>query len=156
LPLRCELVRKSGARDGPGRAARYSAVVDLDESGASFVGARLLLQPDYGYGWRDGIGNAVDLPNPFEMQIESMWRYQDSLRGGIARVTQPGHPLDGRWVTFASRHSAAIDIRNSSASCTMLIVVSRPTAFRDGWPVSPASEWVMGGFGTLSVVSADQ
>jgi hypothetical protein len=55
--------------------------------------------PIYGWGWRAGTDNFMEVPAEFEMDAE-----QPQAKFFKGLVSAPGHPLDGMWVFLSQRH----------------------------------------------------
>ena len=121
----------------------------LDETANDAVGRILRVRTSYGYGWSSpGASDPIPLPD-FDVELGSLWRFGGTLRGGIARVSQPGHAADGLWVVFSTRHTARYNFRNKVGQYNLSIGTEEPVPNESGWPMFP-NEPVHSGWGSVS------
>ena len=105
----------------------------LDDSVLPYVGRMLEVRPFYGWGWNGNVEEPAP-PAEFMMRLVRLWSTQGERRGGVGRVEQPGHPFDGFWVVFSTRHVGTFDFADKPAHYNMSISPNVPVDRDDGWP----------------------
>ena len=118
----------------------------LDDSTEAFLGKTLSVDPFHGYGWTEAYAEREefshrDIPPPasFVIRLERLWgNKDDSRRGGVGRVESPGHPLDGMWLVFSTRHEGVYNFTDRLGDYNTDLSSVEPTTHNDGWPQYPA------------------
>ena len=107
----------------------------LDESTFAFVGAILSVSPIYGWGW---VGNpeAPAPPSPFRLRLRRIWSAFGERRGGGGVIEERGHPYDGTWVVFSTRHQGTFNFTTSPGHYNLEICLAEPVENDKGWPVT--------------------
>jgi hypothetical protein len=120
----------------------------LDPSAAAYVGKLLEVRPFHGYGWNeshlvDGSYTHQDITPPplFKVRLKRLWSYEGTVRrGGVGQVESPGHPLDGMWLLFSTRHVGHFDFTERIADYNVAVMSAEPTdTINGGWPTVPKS-----------------
>ena len=119
----------------------------------AYVGRRLLVEPQYGYGWNAQVDThagaypAVDVPPPFHLTVDRFFKVNGALIGGIGTVEEAGHSLNGLKVGFSSRHTVDRDFVSDPVTCNLTIGAEESES-KDGWllAVGPPG---LAGFGRL-------
>jgi hypothetical protein len=113
----------------------------LAESTKEFIGQLLHVDPHYGYGWaRVGEGLSVvveekfESVRPFNIRLLKLFSFDGELRGGVARVEEPGHKYDNNYVVFSTRHEGTFDFEKSIGHYDISTGSVEP--FGD-WPLFP-------------------
>jgi hypothetical protein len=118
----------------------------LDTSAVAYVGQLLEVRPFHGYGWDEsrlqGQGysrRAIAPPQPFKVRLKRLWSFRDAARrGGVAQVEMPGHPFEGMWLTFSTRHEGRFNFTDRLGAYNADLGSREPTASNDeGWPTLP-------------------
>jgi hypothetical protein len=118
----------------------------LDDSTESFVGQTLVVRPFHGYGWteasaesREFSHRSIAAPELFVVRLERLWGTgDDARRGGVARVENPGHLLDGMWLVFSTRHEGIWNFTDRLGVYNVDLSSIEPSTHKDGWPQYPA------------------
>jgi hypothetical protein len=118
----------------------------LDETADASVGQLLEVRPFHGYGWGEShlIGQTyshkdIPAPPPFKVRVKRLWSYGDvKRRGGVGQVESPGHPLDGLWLIFSTRHAAHYNFTDKIGAYNTDLSSLEPSASNaEGWPIIP-------------------
>jgi hypothetical protein len=117
----------------------------LDRSTESYIGKLLDVRPVHGYGWTENRlqGKAyshrgIPPPESFRVRLARLWSFQGvDRRGGVGRVETPGHPLNGMWLTFSTRHEGRFNFADRPGYYNVDLSTVEPTEDRMGWPVAP-------------------
>ncbi len=121
----------------------------LDETAKDALGKTLYVRTSYGYGWSNsGTPDPMPLPD-FEIELHGLWKFKGQLRGGTARVTQIGHPADGLWLVFSTRHTGHYNFRDKLGEYNLSIGRGEPVFDEAGWPAFH-SEPLHSGWGSVS------
>lgn len=92
-----------------------------------YLSERVLVEPQYGYGWNSqkitqgGSYSDVPIPPPFRMLIQRFFEMEGQLAGGVGRISEEGHALDGLLVGFAGRHKEERDFVEHPVTCTLTV-----------------------------------
>lgn len=90
-----------------------------------------------GHGWI-GTPTPYDCPEPFQARLQRFFYWRGNRRGGVARVEQPGHPCDGYWAIFATRHLGTFDFHAQTEHFNVAILSAAPDD-----PVDSGTFWVL-------------
>src|SRR3954470_15531862 len=97
----------------------------LDESTLAFVGRTLRVNPIYGWGW-DGNSEAPAPPPPFRLRLRRIWSTLGERRGGVGVIEEHGHPYDGKWAIFSTRHEGIFNFTTAPGYYNLLIHAVEP------------------------------
>jgi hypothetical protein len=120
----------------------------LDESAITFVGRTLKVTPIYGWGW-DGNPEAPAPPAPFHLRLQRLWFMLGERRGGVGRIEERGHPYDGKWVVFSTRHQGTFNFTTSPGPHNISIAAAEPMDNDDGRPVVKRRDDDAGGYAEI-------
>ena len=119
----------------------------------NYLGRRLLVEPQHGYGWNAQVVTSggwypdVEVPDNFHFVIERFFRFEGSLMGGIGTIQEPGHALNGLLVGFSMRHLRDGDFGLGPVTCN-LTVGSETRVADNGWLLAVGAPALVG-FGSL-------
>jgi hypothetical protein len=119
--------------------ARY--LTELDDTTEAYIGAVLFVEPIPGWGWHYGINTPTGLvPAVFHSRLLRPWPDPDSglRRGGIARIEEPDHQFDGRFLSFESRLVGSYNFMDRLGRYNASITDTDPGAIRLGFPLGPS------------------
>jgi hypothetical protein len=125
----------------------------LDESAEKFIGELLAVTPHHGYGWSHNGKSIAPPPSPFHMRLHRLWNHDGTRRGGVAQVEQPGHPCDGLWVVFSTRHVKPYDLASRTDVYNLDLGAGDPIANAEGWPMLPAGGANFQGWGNVAALA---
>ncbi len=80
------------------------------------MATRVRIVPGYGCGWVKRSGELVDVPAPFDLDVEPIEPGSTGLVGHLAPTVD--HPLSGMWVSLTPRHAPADGHMNLTATFT--------------------------------------
>lgn len=114
----------------------------LHESSRDFIGRRLWVATHAGWGWtrlddsRPGAEakSTHELPPGFHARLLELWTYDGEQRGGIARVEEPGHDLDGFVACFSTRHEGVFRLDQADVMYNIDIGPQEPIYEKGRWP----------------------
>lgn len=92
----------------------------LSDDTSQHIGKLLQFKPVEGWGWGGNRPVRVSGPPPFLARFVRFVRYEE-MRGGVAKIEQAGHPLDGHWVKFFCRHSGDFNFTTKPGFFTVTI-----------------------------------
>jgi hypothetical protein len=104
----------------------------LDDSVLPYVGRMFEVRPIYGWGWEGNVEQPAP-PTEFAMRLLRLWSVQGERRGGVGQVEQQGHPFDGFWVVFSTRHVGTFNFEDKPAHYNIAISPNAPVD-QGGWP----------------------
>ncbi len=125
----------------------------LSASCHTYAGGLVLVEPDYGYGWTQPSESSskepivVEIPIAFHARVERLFEWQKELIGGLARVEQPAHVLNGLFLAFSLRHEGEYDFRLHPAHYN-LSVGEAGTLTSNGWWITTGPPNIYG-FGRI-------
>jgi hypothetical protein len=117
-----------------------------------YLGRRILVEPQHGYGWKSleatAAGQYADViaPAKFHCVIDRFFRLDGTLIGGAATIREEGHAFDGRQLGFSARHSVDCDFI-SAVTCN-LTVGNEVRVLENGWLLAQGPPNLIG-FGQL-------
>ena len=125
----------------------------LDEEVFDCLGRTLKVATFYGWGWTNPGTSDMQPPDPFEMELVDLWRFDDVLRGGYGPVITPGHEAEGLWCVFGTRHYGSYNFRDKVGHYNVQLGRGRPRINAEGWPV--CAEGLYHGFGSIQLEDDD-
>jgi hypothetical protein len=127
--------------------------VGLSSECRAYLGSQVLVEPVFGYGWRQQVPDSsgryseVEVPQPFHLIIDRFFDFKGELMGGLGTVVEPGHALDGLRVSFSARYQGAWDFL-SRQSHYNLAVGSTERTTDNGWVLAVGLP-ALTGFGVI-------
>ena len=109
----------------------------LSENAVAAIGKLLIFKTYYGHGWI-GTTNLYHPPEPFVARLLRFFYWRKNRRGGVARVEQSGHPCDGMWAMFATRHIGIFDFDTQIEHYNVAILKTAPDD-----PADNGTFWVL-------------
>ena len=116
----------------------------LSASSEEYIGKRLYVKPNYGYGWSSPENFNLE-DQYFEITLLSLWSFEGKLRGGIGKVEASQLSLENLWVVFSTRHEKPYDFISNLGPYNLQFHMELPVESENGWPLSdhphPTSGW---------------
>jgi hypothetical protein len=112
----------------------------------SYLGRRLLVEPDHGYGWISQLAtvcSAVEVPAPFHFVVDRFFWIDGALMGGIGTIHEPGHLLDQLQLGFSVRRAADHDFVDDPVTCSLTVGCKASTA-QGGWVLAQGPPALVG------------
>jgi hypothetical protein len=105
---------------------RGLVAVALSAECETYLGRRILVEPQYGYGWTshqgmEGASCPVPVPLDFHLVSGRFFMSHGKLMGGIGTIEELGHALHGLVVGFSARHTAERDFVRDPVTCNLTI-----------------------------------
>ena len=107
----------------------------MDDSTEGHIGKVLHVRTSYGWGWSNPDSSDVSPLPAFDMQLRSIWHFGGVRRGGVAIIRQEGHPANGLWVVFSTRHVARYNFKEHLGEYNIQIGEGEPVPNDQGWPI---------------------
>ena len=129
----------------------------LDDSVLEFVGKSACTRPIYGWGWAEGADDRaetvpVEVPNSFSFIVAEFFHWNDSRRGGIGQIEEPGHVYHGYWFLFYTRHVGCFDFLHRIGDYNFHIGRNRPSLYPPSHDPRMAEAWPLPCFPKCSSV----
>ena len=95
------------------------------------------------------------MPPPFRARLVRLFRWRGLRYGGVARVEQPSHELNGWWLVFSVRHVARYDFDARAGAHNVALAPGEPVDTAEGWPQPPAHPGLLAGYAEIHTAERD-
>ena len=68
-------------------------------------------------------------------------------------IEERGHPYDGKWVVFSTRHQGTFNFTTSPGAHNVSITATEPVDNDDGWPVARRRDDDAAGYAEIVVAN---